>query len=306
MTVNIRSIIISGLVIGIFAAGMQGCTALKTFPQAARGGDTVALAVGSADGMTRANTTAEFISDSDQVSHNLTPGIRGIFKLYADQASSVYAGDSNTKDIVNTSGHEPWVTIVVVDLLQGLPLGPGKVNISTTATYPTIGSHINDFPIDLEILSGTGTPSDLRYEFGLGESQQGDLSLLESMPHAQVIPDFPQSGWPLYGAIEMGLNVPTTAGTQVRLVPDNLGITMPTSISTTYSLRDSNQDMTVMYLSPYGRLLYYAPRFSLVLVDLDGDGAFLTTPVINYVRYYDTDGNEIAGPLVTEYTVELR
>lgn len=296
-----------GLAASMLVALLSACTAVNTFPQAARGGDTVTLAVGSADGMTTANTTATYVSDVDGSSSNLTPGIRSIFRLYADKTSSLYAVGSTTSNIVTTSGHEPWVTVMVVDLPQGLPVGPGKVNIATTATYPTIGSHINDLPLKLEILPGTGAISNLDYEFGKGSSMPGDLSLLESMPHAQVIPVFPHStSWPQYGAIEMNLSVPTSTGTPVRVVFDDLRVVTPTSISTLYA-RDSNQDMQVMFLSPKGKLSYYAPRFSLVLVDLEGqDDSFLSTPVINSVRYFDTDGNLVPGPTVTDFNVEMR
>ena len=148
------------IVLVLIIAGFfgTGCTALKTFPQAARGGDTIALAVGSPDGMTRANTTATFTSDSDGIPIDITANIRSIFKLYADKASSIYAKFSTTASIVNTSGHEPWVTIVALDLPTGLSTGPGQIQFNTPAAYPTIGSHINNFPVALEILPGTGTP----------------------------------------------------------------------------------------------------------------------------------------------------
>ena len=209
-----------------FAYIAAGCTALETFPQAARAGDTVALAVGSAEGMSRANTTASFESDAMPGEfYDLTPGIRGIFRLYADETSSIYDNASNAYHIVKTSGHEPWLTVMAVDLPHGLPLGTGKIHITTTATYPTIGSDINDFPINLEILPGTGVASDLLYEFGVKSSQPGDLTIPESLPHAQVIPEYPEAtNWPLYGAIEMKLHVPTSASTGVRLVADNLGV----------------------------------------------------------------------------------
>ena len=301
-------VVVFGLVASVLVVILPACTALNTFPQAARGGDTVTLAVGSADGMTVANTTASYESDaSPGVFTDLTPGIRSVFRLYADKTSSLYAIGSTANNIVITSGHEPWITVMVVDLPQGLPVGPGKVNISTTATYPTIGSHINNLPVKLEILPGTGAVSNLDYEFGKGSSMPGDLSLLESMPHAQVIPVFPQStSWPQYGAIEMNISVPTSTGTPVRVVFDDLRVVTPTSISTLYA-RDSNQDMTVMLLSPKGKLHYYAPRFSLVLVDLENQvDSFLSTPVINSVRYFDTSGNLVAGPSVSDFSVEMR
>ena len=80
-----------------------GCTALQSFPGAARGGDTVALAIGSPDGMDRTNTTAVYVSQSDPnyvpTSDPDYPGvgttqhalpIRSIFKLYADKSSEQY------------------------------------------------------------------------------------------------------------------------------------------------------------------------------------------------------------------------
>ena len=288
--------------------GQLGCTGLKPFPQAARGGDTVALALGSADGMSRANTTAAFVSSADPgVSHDLTAGIRGIFRLYGDKASSLYVPSSTTRHIVNTSGHEPWLTVMVVDLPQGLPVGAGKVHLTTTATYPTIGSHINDKPVDLEILPGTGVVADLAYEFGVGTSMPGDLSLMEAQPHAQVMPAFPQAeSWPFYGAIEVKLQVPTTVGTAVRVVADDMRVAGSPDLGV-LSSRDSEQNLTVMFLSHRGRLRYYEPRFSIVLIDNeDQDDAFLATPTITSVRYLDIDGNPLPGPQAPTFTVQMR
>jgi hypothetical protein len=316
MNLRMRSsIAIFSLIVGMFAVVLSGCTALNTFPQAARVGETVALPVGSADGMTRANTTASFESDTQPgVFYDLTPSIRSIFRLYADKSSSLYAVGSTTGSIVNTSGHEPWITIIAVDLptetpTGPLPTGPGKVHISTSATYPMIGSHINDLPIGLEILPGTGgVASDFAYEFGVGASQAGDLALLEALPHAQIIPDFEQSGdWPTYGAIEMRLNVQTSAGTPVRVVADDLRVTTRSGLSIMSTRRDINQDMDVILMSPLGKLRYYEQRFSVVLVDReDVDDFFSVTPVITSVNYYDIDGNQVAGPLAADYSIELR
>lgn len=298
----------------IFMIGLMiilgGCTGLKTFPQAARGGDTIALALGSADGMSRANTTATFVSDADSRPYDITSGIRGIFRLYADKTSSLYAQGSMSGYIVETSGHEPWVTVMVVDLPQGLPLGPGKVHITTTASYPTIGSHINDLPIDLEILPGTGTTSALAYEFGQGSSMPGNLSLLEPQPHAQVIPSFPQNtNWPNYGAIEMKLHVPTTAG--IALPPSALRVAVDDLISSpglSISYRhDANEDLTINLISAAGGLKYYQPRFSVTPLDNnDVTISFTATPTVISVSYYDSDGNPVAGPPASEYSVEMR
>ncbi len=304
---------IIGLIASILAMTLSGCIGLKTFPQAARGGDTVVLAVGSADGMARANTTAVFVSDSaPNTPINLTSGIRGIFRLYADKASSLYTSGSNVHYVIDTSGHEPWVTVMAVDLPQGLPIGPGKVRITTTATYPTIGSHINNRPISLEILPGTGTPSDLPYEFGVGASMPGDLTQMEALPYAQVMPVFPSgTAWPTYGAIEIKLHVPTTMGTaldssELRVLVDDMSVSTSSNLNTIYR-HDSNQDLTVMLLSPPGWLRYYESRFSIVLFNNSRlTISFIATPVITSVRYFDINGNQVAGPLPSDFVVQLR
>jgi hypothetical protein len=304
---------ITSLIASILAMTLTGCIGLKTFPQAARGGDTVALAVGSADGMARANTTAVFVSDSaPNTPINLTSGIRGIFRLYADKASSLYTIGSNTHFVVDSSGHEPWVTIMVVDLPQGLPTGSGQVRITTTATYPTIGNHINNRPISLAILPGTGTPSDLPFELGVSTSMPGDLTQMEAQPYAQVMPVFPSSTtWPAYGAIEMKMHVPTTAGTALgpaalRVLVDDMSVSTSSGLSTPYR-HDSNQDLTVMLLSPTGKLRYYEPRFSIVPINnQDQVISFAGTPTITSVRYFDINGNQVAGPLPSDFVVQLR
>lgn len=198
---------------------------------------------------------------------------------------------------------------MAVDLPAGLPTGTGKVQITTSASYPTIGSHINNFPVALEILPGTGVPSDLTYEFGVGASMGGDLALLEALPHAQVVPDYPQSGWPTYAAIEMKLHVPTTEGTALppaalRVVADDMNFI---SAANLLYWHDNNEDLTVTFLSPRGGIHYYEPRFSIIPLDNDDVTiGFTQPPVINAVTYYDIDGNPVAGPLLSQYSIEMR
>jgi len=69
-----------------------GCVALQPFPTAARAGDTITLAVGSADGMTDSNTTVEFFAPG--VDPDIGPGtlipIRSVIKLLPDKASHLW------------------------------------------------------------------------------------------------------------------------------------------------------------------------------------------------------------------------
>jgi hypothetical protein len=286
-----------------------GCTALNTFPQAARAGDTIALAVGSPDGMTRANTTATFTSDADGTPIDITANIRSIFKLYSDKSSKVFEPISSTADeIVTTSGHEPWVTIVALDLPASLATGPGQIQFNTTAAFPTISSHINNFPIALEILPGTGTPSDFAYELGIGATSVGNLVNLEAQQHAAAAPQFPSPSCPCpdYGAIEVKLNMPTSAGaglTQdlVRVLVDDMTLQTGSGRGVNYGL-SGGTDLTVIVTSPTGQLKYYEARFSVVLPSFY---TFNGTPTVTSVRYFDINGNETGGP-VSDYLVSLQ
>jgi hypothetical protein len=300
-----RRILLLLVVVGFLGTG---CTALKTFPQAARGGDTIALAVGSPDGMTRANTTATFTSDSDGIPIDITANIRSIFKLYADKASSIYAKFSATDSIVDTSGHEPWITVVALDLPTGLTTGPGQIQFNTPAAYPTIGSHINDFPIALEILPGTGAPSDFTYELGVGGQLGGDLATLETQEHAIAGPQFPSPSCPCpdYGAIEIKIHMPNSFGTGltqdwIRVLVDDLTGQTGSGRGVNYGL-SLGEDLTVIITSPTGQLKYYEARFSIVAHPAV---IFNGAPTITSVRYFDVNGNETTGP-VSDYLVSLQ
>lgn len=305
---------------------LNGCTAYKVFPYEAKAGDTITLAVGSPDNMTRANTSATFISESDQGNPvDVTANIRAVFKLYADKASTVYQTTALfTEEIVRTSGHMPWVTIVVIDLPTGLPTGPAKIELSTPATYPTIGSHINDLtantqtlvaggyiapPIALNILPGTGTPMVFPYEFGIGWFFTGDLTWLEPQANAQVSPPFQTgnpSGWSTYGAVEIKVNLHTDApltDSLYRIVADEMSFYTKSQRSVVTGI--NGNELTVMFISPQGKLQYYEPRFAVVL---DSSVNFSAVPfpvTISSVQYYDLNGTAVTGPLSTEYSVAI-
>jgi hypothetical protein len=305
---------------------LNGCTAYKVFPYEAKAGDTITLAVGSPDGMTRANTTATFISASDPGNPvDVTANIRAIFKLYADKASSVYQTTMlRTEEIVRTSGHVPWVTIVVIDLPTGLPTGPARIELSTSATYPTIGSHINDLttntqslvadghiapPIALNILPGTGAPMEFPYELGVGSFFTGDLTSLEPQANAQVRPPFQTgnpSGWPTYGAVEIKMalqtDVPLT-DSLYRIVVDEMSFYTKSQRSLVTGI--NGNELTVMFISPQGKLQYYEPRFAVVLDQSVNFSAVPFPATISSIQYYDNNGNPVSGPLSSEYSVAI-
>jgi len=283
-----------------------GCTALNPFPRAAKMGDTVALAVGSPIGMTRANTTATFTSDvpgpTFGVPVDITSSIRAIFKLYADKASEVYQSGSNTGILVGSAGHEQWVTIAAIDLpITGLTVGAGNVRFNTTAVYPGVDIHINNVDIPLEILAGTGSRQSFDYQVGNFSVVDGDLGRLEARPRAVFGPAYPSAFCPCpdYGAIEVKVNMPTNFGPTippefVQVIEEDLTVNTASNRNVLYGL-NNGEDLTVILTSLTGKLKYYEARFSVAL----RAASFTATPTVTSVRYFDLNGVEITGPLPT-------
>lgn len=284
-----------------------GCTALNTFPSRAVSGETIALAVGSPINMTRANTTAQF-RDINGTLNPLT--IKSIFQLYADRASPVYQKGGDTDQLIANSGHEPWVTIVAIDLPTLTP-GLGQVEFNTTATYPNIGTHINNWPIALDILpGGPNTAESFEYEFATGLTKAGDLTLLEPLPKAVFGPSYPSPACPCpkYGAIEVKVNMPTNFGAGLnpsfmRVLVDDMTPRTGSGRGENFGLATNGEDLTVILTSPTGELEYYEARFSIVLHTAV---TFIGTPNVTSVRYFDINGNEVGGPVAPDYTVAMQ
>lgn len=293
---------------------MTGCVAYNALPIAARPGDTVALAIGSADGITEANTTVTY-SPAGGGSVSLTDF--SIFKLYPDKTSPTVANPGNSYwQLTTSSGHEPWLTIMAINLPTGIPVGNGFINISTTADYPTISSHVNDVPIALEILpedsgvGATGSPHPLEYSIGLGDSKIGNLSTLERAHQVIVKPPFSESAvWPSYGAIELTLRFAADGAppANFQLVPDDIALFTGSDRNIIH--RVSGDELIVSYISPTGLLSYYEPRFSVVPLQARAISAPppasmpSAPPTVESVVYYDIDGAIVDGPDATQYSV---
>jgi len=280
---------------------LHGCTSLQTFPGVARAGDTITLAVGSADGMTKqaANTTAIYVSDAGGL-YPLT--IRSVFNLYPDKKSRLYTSTSATLPVIDSSDHEAWQTVMVIDLPTDLPLGTGSIQIDSVAKFPTVSSHINDVPISLEIVNGAGASSVFTYEFGFGASQVGDLSLLEPLPHAQVTPPSDNT---YYGAIELRLTLPTTA--EVPLTEEHVRVVLDDMTPSTVSNRNmvwgiDNNELVVMLMSPNGFLQTIESRLSIVLLPRF---SFTSVPAITRLSFFDVNGDPVAGAIPSDYSVTL-
>jgi hypothetical protein len=310
------------VIIWLVVLSTVGCTAVKTFPTAARPGETVALAVGSPDNLTIANiNSVQFESAAAPGSPvDITSNVRSVFRLYADKTSLVYKKPGvSTDQIVRTSAHEPWLTVIALDMPEELspgvplPVGPGYITINTNSavTYPTIGSHINDKTIALEILPESqpsdGTPSTFEYEFGTCCTQQGDLSQLEPLPRVLFKSEYSEDPFnlPGYGAIEVKLDFTGTtdqpiSDSNIRVVPDDMTVYSESNRQVITGI--NGQVLTVIMTSMNEGLKPYEMRFAAVL---DSTNSFLgPLPTISSIKHYDINGNEVTD--LTNYSVELR
>lgn len=303
-------------------AMLSGCTAIQPFPQVVRSGDTISLMVGSQSGMGKGNTQVWFTSDADTANPiDLSGGILAFFDLYADRSSWAYSPNNADADTnFRYLHHEAWQTAVALDLPLGLPLGPGTIQVQTTvpqpkpleAGYLDVYPDINTVDIRMEILPGDGTPNPFQYKTTFDGTLSGDLRNLKLMRQALVQPPVEDPGglWPTtFGAIEVKLSLPMLDAdglppteANVRLATQSVSTYTDSRLQTTWSFDGS--ELTVLFLSATGNIHYYEPRFGAV-----AEYAYFTeapVPSVTSARYFDSNGNEVPGPAITDYSVTLR
>ena len=292
----------------LLAGLLSACVAVQPFPNAGRSGDTITLAVGSPDGMTKANTSVTFTSDDplfpDTI--NITAGVRQVFKIFPDKTSEAWLM-SSASSLATRSGHGPWLTIVAIDLPPGLPEGPGIIRVFTPGgLFTTLHPDVNGTSIAFNVLPGTGNANPLTYlNSPFGTTDDGDLDILK--PAYQALVKFPivDNSQPIYGAIQVKLNVSIIDffGNEVldegiRVVMDSMPIHEKSQISRIWSR--TGDDYTIIFTSP-GGMHTYEPRFSIVPLFPTYPYEFDISipPSITSIKYYDLDGFEITGPLPT-------
>lgn len=155
--------------------GQYGCSGVQPLPTAARGGDTVALGIGTIRGLGHNDVTVTLTSDANpNTPVDLTPGVRSVFNLYPDPVS-----EAARYSVANNLGHS-MQTMIVLDLPAGLPTGPASIHVDT-AQDPTLPD-ISDQTI--EILPGTGQPHAFEDAWNLAEVL--DISSLEPLLHGII------------------------------------------------------------------------------------------------------------------------
>jgi len=292
---------------------LQGCVAVQTFPLAARSGDTITLAVGSPDGMTKNNTTVTFTSDSDALNPvDVTANIRTISKVYPDKMSTAWFGDHGNNlwgDLIPAaSSHGSWLKVIVLDLPVSLPTGPGYFTVTVTpdVTYPYLSSHVSDIQISMEILPGTGVSHSFSYvPYSFNQNIIiNPLSTLEPNKHVLIKPrvQVTSNEFPTYGAVEIKVTAPivdsiggATNNQPVLVVfddqPNNL-----TSQKQSSWVRVGDE-FTINIVSPVGLLEFYEARFAIVLTADNSLYSFAGAPLVNSIKYFDDSGVEVTGPV---------
>ena len=289
---------------------LQSCVAVQTFPIAARAGDTITLAVGSPDGMTKANTTLTFTPTVDGVPTgapiDISAGIRSIVKINPDETSGLALFSARNVDVLERDAkHGAWLSMIVLDLPDAtvLPVGEGVIDVTTSASYSQFSPVI--WPsIGIEILPGTGVSNQFSYEWG-GSTQLGNLKNLESLIQVVARPDV--SILPgAFAAAEIKLNIPMQKKTDgsyvdnslIRVVHDESNATRSKQVQMFWSR--IGDEITINFLSPSGTMSINEMRFSVVLyakstkryvyefVDPPG-------PTVSSVKVFDVNGDVTVG-----------
>jgi hypothetical protein len=274
----------------IFIYILQGCVATQSFPTVARAGDTITLAVGSPDGMNKSNTSAQFVSNVD--GSVIALPIRSIIRLRPDETSNLALFDGIVDAEDYYTGHSQWISVIVIDLPEGLTVGSGVININSSASYGTLPVGINDIPVSIDIIEGTGIRNDFTYNNNFGGVGPGNLSSLEALPQAVMRPPH-LTQTVLLAAAEIKVNVSlgSIPNRAIRVVADDF-YTKNSHDQVQMNWSRNGDDFTVNFISPTASMEPKQLRFSIVLRP---GNTFITDPpprVIS-VRLFDIDGEPI-------------
>lgn len=298
-----------GFIVLLFLNYMSGCTGVNSFPVAARGGDTVMFAVGTPEGMKKDNISVTFTSDIDGSVTDLAQNIRALSKFYPSKTSAVALNHSNS---IYLAGHEPWLSVLSIDLplsIPGggpLPVGSGEVRVQcipkADCTFPGFFPHTNNVDMALEILPGTGNPHPFKYSGGMAGEFTADPALLEEQPQVTVRPDANGTNTSVqYGAAEYKITMPVTTYNGGAVLDSDIVIVAEDLTTQTGSQRGliwerKGDDFTIMFSSPRG-MRYNEFRFSLVLKPQSSTPShvYTTAPTLVSEKYYSMDGNQIAS-----------
>ncbi len=219
VTVYVRLGAMALLLLG-WLIGLGGCTAVNTFPMAARSGDTISVMIGGSE-LARKETIGAVLTDASGGQHDLQALglVRSVFNLRPDgRAEGLHYSDYLDTYISWFFGHEPVQTVLVADLPTGLP--PGIATLAVNLNASDNSSGIGDpARIKLEVLSGAGAADSFLRKTTQGPTP-ADLLALEPAPYAKLT--FPAGA--IIGAADLVIDVDQSA---VNL--DDLNVYVPES-----------------------------------------------------------------------------
>lgn len=192
-----------------------GCAGVKSFPNTAQVGETVAIAAGWKHHFSRKDITVTFTPASGpDVTYNAgDPEIRAVINLYPDPLSSLVVSQENEADItpsartysnlINSNftfgDKDYWQTVVFVDV-PAISNGIATVMISNSMGETSTS--------DINVLSSTGVADEFDAE-GSGPLVPNHLLSMERLDHYMA--SF-SGGTKVPSAIELELNYSTLSG----------------------------------------------------------------------------------------------
>ncbi len=306
---------------------LVACVSIQPFSSTVRAGDTITLAVGSLDGVTRTNVTLNYFPDSDPLNPiDISANIRSVVKIFPDKTSQSYwdtttgFGLETISFVERLAGHGAWQTVLVVDLPLTMPAGTGYIQVTMGAgvEYPVTQTRIDDVNVTMEILASGGIPlqggsHDFEYRKTSNNSDTaiGDITKLEALKQVVVRnPPSTTASYPGIAAAEFDLFVPIVdqslvdvssqvSDSDIAIILDDQVNLVQNQTNLIWSRTDSN--IKVIILSATGALPPQQIRFSVIISNLSlesSNGWTLGDNVaINALDYYDLNGDPLSGPI---------
>lgn len=304
VTMNMQSItLFKRLIIVLSVFLVAGCAGTKTFHQAARAGDTVAIAAGWQENWSRDNITVYVQESGSSVWTSFPandPSIRAVVNFYPDPVSSMVVSNRTGQDVtafaqnyannvtnVFTDGSRDWYnTIVFFDLPTGLALGNAHVYIEE-ASNPS--NYIDTTVQIVENVSGGKTHDfDAQVAGGL---QRQHLASLERASHYAV--NLSGTG-PLPHAVQLDFAHDTGVG--------NAYVVEPISGLKNITWSDDGTNLRVIIMPADGKALTGFEDFKFYVAG----GITNLTPVST--QAFDINGASVAGvsaPTITPHNIVI-
>ena len=289
------------IVLSVFL--VAGCAGFNTFHQAARAGDTVAIAAGWQENWSRDNITVYVQESGSSVWTSFPandPSIRAVVNFYPDPLSSLVVSNRTAQNItldaqiygnnVNnafTSGSRDWYnTIIFFDLPTGLALGNARIYIEEDSNPSNYAESIVQI---VENVSG-GKKHDFEAT-ALGPMQRKHLASLERASHYAV--NLSGTG-PLPHAVQLDFAHDTGVGKAY--------VVEPISGLKNITWSDDGTNLRVIIMPADGKALTGFEDFKFYVAG----GITNLTPVST--QAFDINGASVAGvsaPTITPYNIVI-